>query len=100
MLRCAQSKINETKDLMKKKAMEIEKSKIEAAKGGKGGRCSAAGLRLGRGCQKQAAGRAGFCSGEGACCAAERLRACARGKAGQTAMLPPPLPPRLPRAQR
>ncbi len=30
-----QSKINETKDLMKKKAMEIEKSKIEAAKGGK-----------------------------------------------------------------
>lgn len=30
-----QSKINETKDLMKKKALEIEKSKMEAAKGGK-----------------------------------------------------------------
>ena len=29
-----QSKINETKDLMKKKALEIEKTKIEAAKGG------------------------------------------------------------------
>lgn len=29
-----QSKINETKDLMKKKAQEIEKTKIEAAKGG------------------------------------------------------------------
>lgn len=28
-----QSKINETKDLMKKKAQEIEKTKIEAAKG-------------------------------------------------------------------
>ena len=28
-----QSKINETKDLMKKKALEIEKTKIEAAKG-------------------------------------------------------------------
>lgn len=32
-----QSKINETKDLMKKKAMEIEKSKMEAAKHGRGG---------------------------------------------------------------
>ena len=29
-----QSKIQETKDLMKKKAQEIEKTKIEAAKGG------------------------------------------------------------------
>lgn len=32
-----QSKINETKDLMKKKAMEIDRSKIEAMRGGPGG---------------------------------------------------------------
>lgn len=33
-----QSKINETKDIMKKKAMEIERSKLEAARSGSGGR--------------------------------------------------------------
>lgn len=33
-----QSKINETKDLMKKKAMEIDRTKIEAARGGAGPR--------------------------------------------------------------
>jgi len=33
-----QSKINETKDLMKKKAMEIERTKLDAARGGGAGR--------------------------------------------------------------
>ena len=32
-----QSKINETKDIMKKKAMEIDRSKIDAGKGGRSG---------------------------------------------------------------
>jgi uncharacterized membrane protein YgcG len=37
-----QSKINETKDLMKKKAVEIEKQRMEASRGGPGRRGSGA----------------------------------------------------------